>query len=116
MVPRVTSKYSCLNEIRRDMLANGSEFIGNHLLKAKALCFNHDGLVKFHAVRGHSRSALFMVLVNLTLALSEACTHRTKALVGRSLTPFPIQQFPCCCMLQVLDHVVRNHNDIGHKA
>jgi hypothetical protein len=48
----------------------------NHLLKAKALGFNHDSLVKVRATRGHRRSHLFKRRVVIFLAMANTTEHR----------------------------------------
>lgn len=46
----------------------------------------------------------------------ETEAYRTQALVNRPVATFSVEKLPRCCILEVLDRVVRIYNDIRHHT
>ena len=61
------------NEIKAN--TRSSNWMRVHLLEAKALGLNHNGLVEVHAVGGHRRSCLFERWVVIFLAAANTTKH-----------------------------------------
>jgi len=64
-----------LSKWYKNVLANSQNFSKNHLLKAKALGFNHDSLVEVRAARSHRGPHLFKRRVVIFLATANTTEH-----------------------------------------